>query len=424
MLVGFSFKNFRNFKEEQTLSLRAKPAAKERLTWNAFKTGRKDVPHIRKAAAIYGANASGKSNVIRALQVMQQCVLTNTVALPPPFQPEAFAFDETSKYEEMSFSVRFIKEEHFYTYEFSVKNHQVAHEALSLKKERKILLFERTKNDADNSYDYKFGSSLQGQKKSWSSMTRADSLFLGTAAAFNSFQLMPVVEWFADNLLIINAFSRANNLYTIRALEQKRLKKQTLIRFLASAGIDIKDIQIEKEARPGKNISMNPNAMRDDGEILDIGHISFVHQFNGKAWPMSLTDESRGTQHLVELAGPIIDVMKKDATLIVDDIEANLHPILIEKLVQSFFEEADQRNGAQLIFTTNCDALIDNNTNDPDNPLLRRDQIWFVNKNRDKASNLYVLSDFPIRKNENVRNAYLNGTFDGIPFIEAINVKG
>lgn len=139
---------------------------------------------------------------------------------------------------------------------------------------------------------------------------------------------------------------------------------------------------------------------------------------------MSLTDESRGTQHLVELAGPIIDVMKKDATLIVDDIEANLHPILIEKLVQSFFEEADQRNGAQLIFTTNCDALIDNNTNDPGNPLLRRDQIWFVNKNRDKASNLYVLSDFPIRKNENVRNAYLNGTFDGIPFIEAINVKG
>ena len=72
MLVGFSFKNYRNFKEKQTLSLRAKPSAKERLAWNAFSTGRKDVPHVLKAAAIYGANASGKSNVIRALQVMQQ----------------------------------------------------------------------------------------------------------------------------------------------------------------------------------------------------------------------------------------------------------------------------------------------------------------------------------------------------------------
>ncbi len=424
MLVGFSFKNYRNFKEKQTLSLRAKPSAKERLAWNAFSTGRKDVPHVLKAAAIYGANASGKSNVIRALQVMQQCVLKNTVALPPPFQPEAFAFDERSKFEEMSFSVLFIKEGQFYSYEFSVKNHQVTHEALSLKKERRILLFERKKNDTDNNYDYKYGSSLQGQKKSWSSMTRADSLFLSTAAAFNSSQLRPVVEWFLNNLLIFNSFSRVNSLFTIRALEENRLEKQRIISFLSSADIGIKDIQIEKEKRPGKSILMNPNGVEVKDELQDFYNVSFIHHVNNKDWHLSLADESLGTQRLVELAGPIIDVMKKDVTLIVDEIEASLHPILVEKLVQSFFEESEQKDGAQLIFTTHCESLIDNNTTDPDNPLLRRDQIWFVNKNRNSESTLYALSDFPVRKNENVRDAYLSGMFDGIPFIDAINVKG
>ncbi|WP_297612783.1 ATP-binding protein [uncultured Sutterella sp.] len=423
MLAGFSFKNYRNFREAQILSLRAKPSAKERLAWNAFRTGRKDIPHVLKAAAIFGANASGKSNVIRALQVMQQCVLKNTVALPPPFQPEAFAFDEKSKFEEISFSVLFIKEGHFYSYEFSVKNHQVTHEALFLKKERKILLFERKKNDVDNTYAYNFGSSLQGQKKAWSAMTRADSLFLSTAAAFNASQLIPIVEWFANHLLIINEFNKAGSHFTIRALEQNQLDKRSLIRFLTSADINITDIQIDKGIRPGKSIFMNSNSLEFNNDSLDFCSVSVAHHENGKDYRLSLADESLGTRRLMELAGPILDAVKNNATLIVDRIEENLHPILVEKLVQSFFEKSDQADGAQLIFTTNCDSLVDNNTNDPDNPLLRRDQIWFVNKTSNNESTLYALSDYPIRKNENVRNAYLNGTFDGIPFIEAINAK-
>ena len=169
---------------------------------------------------------------------------------------------------------------------------------------------------------------------------------------------------------------------------------------------------------------MNPNGVEVKDELQDFYNVSFIHHVNNKDWHLSLADESLGTQRLVELAGPIIDVMKKDVTLIVDEIEASLHPILVEKLVQSFFEESEQKDGAQLIFTTHCESLIDNNTTDPDNPLLRRDQIWFVNKNRNSESTLYALSDFPVRKNENVRDAYLSGMFDGIPFIDAINVKG
>ena len=255
-------------------------------------------------------------------------------------------------------------------------------------------------------------------------MTRPDALFLSTASAFNSSQLMPVVDWFLNNLLVINAFSRVNSLFTIRALEQDQLDKQKVIRFLASADIGIKDIQIEKESRPGKSILMAPNGVEVKEEIQDFYNVSFIHHVNNKDWELSLADESEGTQRLVELAGPILDVMTKEVTLIVDELEASLHPILVEKLVQSFFEEFEQKDGAQLIFTTHCESLIDNNTTDPDNPLLRRDQIWFVNKNRDSKSTLYALSDFTVRKNENVRNAYLSGMFDGIPFIDSISVKG
>ena len=421
MLVDFRIKNFRSLRDEQVFSLVAS-TDKTLLDTHALDTGLKAAPHLLKSAVVYGANASGKSNLIKALQHMRGVVLESAAWQPGQtfdwLQP--FRLDATSGSLPTEFEVTFMVDGVRYQYGFAMNTQRIVSEQLLVFKAFKPQRWFERRFDAESGKDvYEFGSGLKGAKNLWEGATRPNALFLSTAVQLNSESLRPVFDWFANRLVIINEQSPLSPHVSLQMLKQEAQRK-AICEFLSAADISIADIEVATKQAMVHSIrfDMATGKREEDAGEQAVDEVKFHHVTeHGKA-VFDLMDESSGTRNLLFLTGPILDILHKGLTLVVDELDTSLHTLLVQALVRLFHRSEVNTGGAQLVFTTHDTSLLDAYG------LFRRDQVWFFEKRPDQSSSLYPLLDFSPRKNEALARGYLQGRYGALPFlrIQALGV--
>lgn len=424
MLLEFRVSNYRSFRDEQTFSMLAYPRHEEGLNTHAFATGVENIPPVLKTAAIYGANASGKSNLLKAIQFMRSFVI-QTVTSPSPVMNATFSpflFDDDSVNKPSSFEITILVNRVRYQYGFSILHGRVLEEYL-LAYPQKVAQtwFSRTWNSQTEQYEYSYSTFFKGSKKTWEKMTRDTALYLSTAVALNNIQLKPIYDWFKDQLVVINDLERLNQNFTLNQIKVGKAKDE-IIKLLQAADFSIDDIRLLTKKIPNTNITIGEDKqVQVTDQEIDHDFVLMGHKTDSGVRFLNLEQESLGTQKFFFLAGPILDILTKHITILFDELDTSLHPKLVEKLIQAFETFSNQQEGSQLIFTTHCDGLLENQTSSPKQvPLLRRDQVWFVSKDASQSSEVYPLLDFKIRKNESVREGYRRGRFDAIPLIDQL----
>lgn len=422
MLVEFSVKNYRSFRDLQVLSL-AKAKGKELDDSNAFDPMAPSSVPLLRSSAIYGPNAAGKSNLIKALMAMEDIVLTSASDSQKgddlPVTP--YLFDKESQNSPTEFEIIFISEGVRYQYGFSATQKRIFEEWLiAFPKSRPQRWFSRVFNEKTEKTEYEMGSSFSGKKSLWQSATRENALFLSTAIQLNSEQLAPVYEWFRNTLRMTNIGGWGPG-FTASLCEKKEHKDEVLS-FLRAADFDIHDVNVEKE-------KFNPDFLSDaipqeakekiinelkDKEILDI---KTIHKtLDDELVSLDFEDESDGTRKFFSFAGPWIDSLKNGYVLIIDELHDSLHPKMVEHLVRLFNNRETNPKNAQLVFTTHETSILNQD-------VFRRDQIWFCSKDKKHGTELYPLTDFSPRVNrENLEASYLSGRYGALPYVRKISL--
>lgn len=416
MLIDFSVTNFRSIQKKQTFSFAAAKGS-ELTETNTFQSPIAKLPNLLRSAVMYGANASGKSNVLRALGFMHFLVLNSFSALsegqPIPVVP--FIFDSESSKAPSEFEITFIVDSVRYQYGFAATQQRIHEEWLVAYPEGKPQRwFERIFDPKTSSYEWQFSRSFIGQKEVIKTATRSNALFLSTAIQLNNDHLKPVFNWFLGKLDVILPGTNISLQFTIDQCASVP-GKQGILAFLNAADMSIANIQFEQKAfDPAMVPPILIPELRDkviaDMYGKELTAVKFVHDSGAGGGVLDLNEESQGTQKLFAFAGPWLDVLARGRVLVIDELDTSLHPLLVRHLVGLFHNPKTNPLNAQLLISTHDTTLLD-----PD--IYRRDQIWFTEKDKLGATTLYSLSDFKPRKNEAFERGYLKGRYGAIPFI-------
>ena len=428
MLVEFSVKNFRSILGKQTLSLVAGISNDHEQRNLIHIEGSPD--RLLRSAAIYGPNATGKSNLLKAIQLLQWLILHTASAQEGVQMSDIvpFMLDREIALTPTDLSMVFIADDGVkYEYFVSATSKLVYKEWLvAYPNNRPQRWFERELNSTSNKYDWWFGTKFKGdkaEKKVWSEFTRSNALFFSTAIQLNNEQLKPAFNWIANQLIVVASGTPIDPLLSIGLMKSNEESK--ILDYLKAADIGIDGISLQEEdlsspvvAQKLMNINLNRQSnaslskgfMASDSQSPKSMRIFTTHNTaNNSVVHFSLEDESDGTKKLFNLTGGWIRTLESGATLLVDELESSLHTY-ISKFLVSLFHSSKNNQNAQLIFTAHDTNLLETN-------LFRRDQIWFVEKNSNNATELYSLLEYKPRKDEVIERGYLKGRYGAIPFI-------
>ena len=430
MLVEFKVANYRSFREEQTLSLVASKDTE--LGDNCVDQGKL---RLLKAVGIYGPNASGKSNLIKALSTMRDIIEKPGKPgerLPvAPFRLHDKYIDEPS-----SFEVTFIHEESRYQYGFTATTERIHDEwlyAYPKGRSRDIAQtwFERKFDRKTEETEWNFGSYLKGEREKLKDRTMNNVLFLSAGAQWNNKQLTTVHEWFSEKLLIILPSERptVTTLDMVMDAQEDEKLKERLYAYLGGImrsadfgihGINVKKWEIgpEKVGFPAFADMIRKSGLRKRKSGVSI-EVKLIHRAEpgGKEVYFASQEESNGTKRFFELVGPWLLAGAEGRALLVDELEASLHPHLVRELLRLFQNPENLGAEAQLIFTTHDTTLLD-----PE--LFRRDQIWFTEKDEHGGTKLYSMLDYKPRKGEAMQRGYLTGRYGALPIIKSFELNG
>jgi len=404
------------------------------LEENCFAEGKL---RLLKAMGIYGPNASGKSNLIKAIKVMKSIVLNSANYKPGkelPVQP--FLLDDESQKQPCSFEVIFYHGDIRYQYGFSATNERIHEEwLLAYPKGRTMdkaqTWFHRSFSKRDT--DWKFSSFLKGERERLKDKTRDNALFLSVAAQWNNKQLTTVYEWFKDKLRIVlsKEYLRPITAIMLLDIEKKENVGKKLYEFVTVAlqkadlgihGVNVKKHEIDRSTI--KFFDDTPIEVRkrilEDFEKEPPLKVEMLH-FNtltDEDVILPLEKESDGTQRFFQLLGPWFQAVSNGYTVFIDELEASLHPFLTRELIKFIQDPINNKTGAQVVFATHDVTLLD-----PD--LFRRDQIWFTEKEKSGGTQLYSMSDYKEgkpRKGEAMQKGYLSGRYGAVPILEAFSI--
>jgi len=406
MIVEFSVKNFRSIKEMQTISFVATglKSTNKNAEVDENNIVEKDGLRLLKTVGIYGANASGKTNVLKALSHFIEVIRSEPSSssnLSQLCQP--FYYQEKSQYQESFFQIVLIVMDQKYRYGFTLKkadkeqngnlnqrNHTITHEWLYGKKEKNIrLLFKRQLSQIENK--------MPDNDKIPNSIAYDHTLFLSHAAAFNENGICKKIKDFLmfhqSNLTTKNEYFR----YFSTLLIQKKLKKEDFLKFLSIFNLRYEDVIFEKKSESDRIHPMEKIFLRKNNVLLNLRF-----------------DESAGTQKLFDLAGLLLGFFKVNLSplIILDEIDSNFHPSLVIKLVNLFNDPKMNESNAQVLFTSH-----DTNLMSPS--IMRRDQFYFTEKNEDDSTRLYSLADLKgIRNDADFARQYLAGYYGAVPILK------
>ena len=422
MLIEFKVKNYRSIKNEQVFTM-AKSSTKELEDTNTFLTPEKKKPiKLLRSATIYGANAAGKSNLLKAMNVMKRIVLNSDSKIKRgtklPVTP--FLLDNDTCDEPTELEVIFISEEVRYQYGFVLNNKMILEEWLYAFPEGIAQTwFERNYNEETQINDWYFGSKLTGNKKIWSESTRDNALFLSTAIQLNSEQLKPVYDWFNDIFHILDSTARLDPSFTYELYKQEKYRTE-INKFLAIADLDIEELKItEEEFDLSKLPSDIPDELKTkisedmkDKKMLDVA--SLHKSIQGNDVYFDFNEESDGTKKFLAFIGPWIDTLENGYVLVIDELHDNFHPLMVRFLIELFHSKEVNTKNAQLIFTSHETSVMTQE-------IFRRDQIWFCEK-KNKATELFSLVEFKARKGvTDIEKSYFSGRYGALPYFKNID---
>ena len=276
----------------------------------------------------------------------------------------------------------------------------------------------RAWNETTSEYEWEKCAALTGQKQLWQDSTRENALFLSTAVQLNCKQLQPAYDWFKKTLRMANVAGWTPSFTA--SLCKDADQRERIMEFLKAADFDIQSVLVESEKMSAKHLPDDmPEdlksallAQMSDNEVFDI---KTVHQTSdGRSVSFEFEDESDGTQKFFAFAGPWLDALKNGYVLAIDELHDNLHPKMVQFLVQLFHNAETNPKNAQLIFTTHETSILNQD-------VFRRDQIWFCEKDLSQASRLFPLTDFSPRKGrENLEANYLAGRYGALPYLRKL----
>lgn len=393
MLIQFTVGNYLSFKEPVTLSAIATDLNSKfnKLDENnVFKIN--DKLSLLKSAAVYGANASGKSNFLKAMAFMRWFVLNSSkeTKVTDLIDVEEFRLSSETEGKPSFFEIVFILDGRIYRYGFEVDKRQVVSEWLFhvTKINESNMLFDRDSQYIEMTNLFKEGNAIAKQ-------TKDTALFLSVNAERNGTISTKILLWFENkfNLILLDEKLRVNN-------SKQSLSKKEIVKLIKELDLSIDEIKI------GDNYPENVKIIRKsfDGEEKVASEKIFDLAKN----------ESAGTKKLFALAVPIINALKKGGVLGIDEFDVRLHPLIARAIINLFHSKESNPQNAQLIVMTY-------NTNLLSNEMFRRDQIWFLEKNRQSASDLYSLVEFKIENDANLEKDYLKGRYGAIPFIKNLS---
>lgn len=418
-LVEFSVGNFRSIRDRVHLSMVAtKKLASEhsQLDHDATIDALPDDSLLR-SAAIYGANASGKSNLVAAMRVMKRLVLNSSKesAVDQPIDVEPFRLGDQAE-KPSFFEVVFLLSGETLRYGFEVSSKRVHAEWLFIRKSEasETTVFTRTEEGIEVS------SSRFGDGKGLEERTRMNALFLSVVAQFNGKLATSVQRWFSNSLKIISGLNDAGYVnFTVEACENAN-RRAAVLDFVRAMDVGIDGIAVSKVPF---SESVPPGMPPQIRELLtklgndEVARVATTHRRfdrDGNEIGVEVFDiaqhESEGTKKIFALAGPILDTLAAGRVLLIDELDARLHPLITRALISLFNSRKSNSNDAQLIFTTH-------DTSNLQRDILRRDQVWFVEKDRGGGTSLYSLLEYKPRNDSALAKNYVQGRYGAVPFI-------
>ncbi len=419
MLIEFNVGNFRSFKKKCTFSLEAQGITEDPKQ-NIARIGKYK---IVKTAAIYGANSSGKSNFIRAMGEMSNCVRhsirLNDNDVIREYDP--FLLSKGKDNEPTHFEVLFIIDNTRYRYGFEFNSSSISKEWLLIKEEanKEKPLFIRNKEGIGVS-KLNFIEGIGIEEK-----TNDNRLFLSLCAQLGGTISKKVVNWFQCG---INVISGIQNIFykefTCRMIHKNDVSTKTAMLFFKNLklGFDKIDSSEEEIDIPNHYPVELKNYLKQKNDkksiVLHTVHNKYNKkgQIDGEQYFDVTKHESEGTQKLIDIAGPLFDTLERGSILFIDELDAKMHPLISEHIIKLFNNKSTNPKNAQLIFSTHDTHLLSSR-------LLRRDQIWFTEKDNVEQTDLYSMMDITFtdgskpRKDSNYEKNYINGRYGAIPFI-------
>ena len=399
MLLEFSFANFLSFKDKVTFSMVA-TSLKDRKadsTDTTFSAGGEVPVVLSRACAVFGANASGKSNLIKAMSFFKWFTMNSSkdVQAGEKIPVISFALSTSSVAEPSLFEIVILIGEDTYRYGFEASAEKVHREWLYVKagkkRSKELELFYRENNVYEIHSRFSIGKELTEKN-----MVRDNALLLSLAGQFNEPHSGAMMKWLADTIIITGKSENELWVMALKAMENPVTRKK-MVDFSRYADLGIDDITLSDNG-----VLTSHTQYDDDGK--EIAAVTF-----------SMTDsESEGTVKYFSLAYPILDALKNGKRLIVDEFGAKLHTLLLERIISLFNTQSGNSLNAQLLVTLHDTNVLSSN-------LLRRDQIWFTQKNGRGESNLYPLSDYRVRSDASYEKDYLLGKYGATPIIDDLS---
>lgn len=441
MIITFSVANFRSFASEETLSL----VASTRLAGNHDAhaiaiPGSKE--QVLKTAVLYGANGAGKSNLVKALRFLKDVALKQRTKNGAT-QRQAFRFGQIEQ-DASSFDLQFIADGQLFRYGCKLNDQRILEEWLvRIVRNKEKILYERiTQDDGSVKID---APGLKGGKLTALATIGGpqNQSFLATIRATLDEadwgdQIRAIIDWFDNRLTLINPDAKFE--FLASKLAHDALFLQFAGEFLKSASTGVNGLQVQKkevfedelrQMLPDEVVNHLLQNLPENAEesiLLPLGngkeilleHTDRVHYYrvsvqashqeaDGNTKVLDLVDESDGTRRLLDLLPALHDMRNQDAVYVIDEIDRSLHPMLVRKFLENFLQSCDDGQ-RQIIVTTHESSLLDLD-------LLRRDEIWFAEKDAAAASHLYSLADFKVRNDLEIRKHYMQGRFGAVPFL-------
>ncbi len=426
MILNFRVENFKSIKEEIVLSFEA-DRSKDLEDYYILKCGNGKKIRILKFGLIYGANASGKTNILMAIELLRVLVTQPLEKKNDLLYYKPFLFNAVTSKANTKLGIDFIHKGIKYTYYLEFNQTSIVKESLLFHDPNKAIVFNRTTDTLKMISKISFGSKISISKEAKNVLetnTLTNNTVLGGYLKTNIYieQLENVSDWF--NNLLKPIVEPSSPLYPniSGGLDENILDKKIIIELLRKADFDISDIILKKSERHIEKSQIDflqfitpfPKNIIQEYEKtgkMEVGEILFAHNIDNSKYNLKLEDESAGTIKYYELAGLLNIMIKKSSIIVIDEIESSLHPELLRHFLLSFLVNS---NKSQLIATTHYRELL------TEKDIFRNDSIWFAEKNEGSSTELYSLADFDsstIRNTSSVYNAYKIGKLGAVPNI-------
>lgn len=417
MILQLKVRNYRSYKEETVFSMEANSTSHK--LENVFEINNdKQKARLLKTAIIYGANASGKSNVIRAFFELRKFILFKPKVGDDIELYEPFKFDVSSKEKPCEFELTFIGPNDIkYIYKTAIVIDRVLEEELYYYPNgKKTTVFKRAKYKEDNRVQKGILGDSFGKKEI---NVFANQLLLSKFGDDEPHELLTDVFIYFRNIEIINATNENHKEFYLKKVsedlfEDKQLK-QKLVKLIKAADTKIFDINITKiKDNTSSNLNEEAKKLIEKNPFSIYGvHDVYLNDDVVGFDSLPFNQESTGTQSIYLLGGKILRTLEKGGLMIVDELDTSLHPFITKMIVMIFQSETTNPKNAQLIFTTHDVSLLDRD-------LIRRDQVWIAEKSEKGSTELYSLQDFDVREDTPFEKWYLAGKFGGLPQIKSI----